>query len=164
MVVRLLSVALTLASLTCATSPFNGTWVRDPAVSAPVGGKIGGPGRPVEGVALVIDDSDGTFQLTRRVSLGGEQAATLVQKFRLDGQETVNPAPAPGGRGEVRSKAKRDGAPVVVDGVQQITALNGGIQLKTTDIYEVSDDGKTLTITSTRNNGMGSQTGPTNLS
>src|SRR5690242_1909883 len=81
-----------------AGAAFNGTWVRDAAASAPVGGRIGSAGRPVGRVTLSIEDRDGAFTVTRRVSLTGESGATLVQRFRLDGQETVNPSPAPGGR------------------------------------------------------------------
>src|SRR5213080_1642765 len=152
---RVIPVALAvLASLASASSsPFDGTrfvgtWVRDASVSAPVGGKIGGPGRPVEGVTLVIEDKDGIFQVKRRVSTGRGGPTELVQRFPLDGKESVNPAPAPGGRrGEVRSKARRDGARVIVEGVQKITV---DIEVKTTDVYEVSEDGKTLTVTITR--------------
>ena len=98
--------------------------------------------------------------MTRTVSHGGNQAPPLVQRFPLDGKEAVNPSPAPGGRrGEVRSRARREGARVIVEGIQRITSLNGGIDVRTTDIYEVSAGEGTLTVTTTRTNSNASQTG-----
>ena len=151
--------ALTLAVCAAAASPFDGTWVRDASRSDPVGGRIGGPGRPVAQVTLAIEDRSGEFEVRRRVSFGQGEAPELVQRFRLDGKESVNPAPAPGGRrGEVRSKARREGARIVVEGRQQLAAISGGIYVQTTDLYEVSKDGTTLTVTTTRTNRENSDT------
>ena len=154
-----IAIALAASLSGAETSHFDGAWTRDAARSDLVGGRIGGPARDVQAVTLVIEHRDGLFQVTRTVSFDGGQATPLIQRFPLDGKEVANPSPAPGGRrGEVRSKARLEAGHVIVEGIQRITALNGGIDVKTTDIYAVSPDGQTLTVTTTRTNANDSQT------
>jgi len=122
-----------------------------------IGGRIGGPGRAIAGVTLVIEDKDGAFHVTRRVSMGQAGAPDLVQRFRLDGKESVNRAPAPGGaRGEASSNARREAGRVIVESRLWITAE---IELKTTEIFEVSEDAATLTVRTMRTNHMATQSG-----
>jgi hypothetical protein len=112
---------------------FTGTWTLDAAKSdAPMGrgGRGGAPG-PV----TVTQDAN---TLTQK---RGEQ--TLV--YKLDGSESSNEVQGRGGVQTVKSKAKWEGAKLVIESTREIQ----GFALTTKEERTLSADGKEMTIHTT---------------
>jgi hypothetical protein len=134
---------------------FSGTWVLDKTKSDPVQTGQGrrnraGADAGEVGLTLVVEATDTEIRVTRKMSLGGRERTT-EQKYNLDGTET---AVSDGRRGEIKGKARRQGNALVIEGTQK-TARRGDMEIKVRDEWSLSDDGKILTIKSTRSGRRG---------
>ena len=125
---------------------FSGTWVFDKSKS-----KLGQLERtPLANAAvtLVIAHKDPELKITQKASLNG-QDRTLDLVYYSDGRGETNP-PLLGSR-EVKSKTKWDGNKLASKSTTQIDMGRGGYGdtafIDTSVKRELSEDGKTLTIT-----------------
>jgi hypothetical protein len=133
---------LGLFALAMAAADFTGTWVLDRSKSDPMGGR-GGQAPPGDvTITLVITQSANDLQITRKMSMGGEERSS-EQKFTLDGKESTTTAMM--GRGELVAKTSWNGDVLTIEGIQK--TQRGEMPMK--QEYSLSEGGKTLTITST---------------
>jgi len=118
---------------------FSGTWTLDASKSdAPMGrGGRGGAAGPM----TIAQDANSLTQKR------GEQ--TLV--YKLDGSESSNEVTGRGGTQTVKSKAKWDGAKLVIESTREIQ----GFSLTTKEERTLSADGKEMTIQTTASTPQG---------
>ncbi len=129
-----------------------------PGGGYPGGGRSGGgrggndPGEAsqVTDSDLVIDHTVTELKVTRKVNNASGGEREFVQIFKLDGSESVNPAPA--ASGELRTRTSWDKGKLVTLGTQQPSGSNDAARL---DIvvkqeFSLSKDGKTLTVKTSR--------------
>ena len=145
--VRLACVAAMLAgsSAAFASVDYSGTWVLDRAKSDTAAGKRANKksrGGDAE-VRLVVRQS--ASELT--VSRGAAKRARELT-FKLDGSESVNHASRKGG--EIRSRATWRDSKLVIEGAEKATTKKGEVDRKTVEEWSLSEDGKVLTIKTTR--------------
>jgi len=147
--------AIGLAVWALAAPDFSGTWVLDASKSDQMSmGRQGGGGTPPN-ITLTIQQSGNELAITRTMEMGGNQR-TSDQKFTLDGKENTNTAMM--GRGEMVSKSRWDGGTLVIEGTQKISSPRGEMEIATKEAYSLSEDGKVLTITTTRTTPQGERT------
>jgi hypothetical protein len=140
----------TLAVLTFALSVgllaqapnFAGTWKLN-AEKSEMGGA--GGGRMGGGMMgeLVVKQTAGELSVTR-----GQQTAV----YKLDGSESTNA----GMRGETKSKARIDGATIVIDSTSSFEGPNGAMTVTSKEVWSM--DGGSLVITTTRTTPRGERT------
>ena len=83
----------------------------------------------------------------------GENTRTAT--YKLDGSESVNP----GARGgETKSKAKWDGASLVIESVSNVSGPNGDMQITSKEVRSLGEGGKTMTVVTTRQGQNGETT------
>ncbi len=138
----------------------SGTWALDKAKSDPIRMGRGGPGggggqAPNIDITLVIKQTDNELNVTRKVNFNG-QDRSVEQKFSLDGSENTNTAAM--GRGELKSKTKWKKDKLVTEGTQQVSTPNGDFEIGMIEEYSLSEDGKVLTIKTTRSSPQGENT------
>jgi len=127
---------------------FSGTWKRDAERSdAPAMGRGGRGGMAEDARTVTQTATELTVEIKR-----GENVQKLV--YKLDGSESVNQV---GRGGEVRSKARWDGAKLVIDSTQTMSMGGNEMTITTKEVWELAADG-TLTITTTRSTPQGERT------
>ena len=109
---------------------FTGSWKLDPDKST------FGPIPPPSSMTRKIDHTDPALNLTEDRS-GPQGDQTLVFKYSTDGKETTNELMG----NPVKATAVWDGGSLVIN----MKADFGGNEIKLTDKWTLSDDGKTLT-------------------
>ena len=143
---RLFTSAALLASLAVtpalAQSPcdFSGVWKMNVEKSDPMGGGGGGGGMR-DAVTTITQTATELTVVTKF----GETTRTLT--YKLDGSESVNAGMR---GGETKSKAKWDGATLVIESVTNVTGPNGDMQVTSKEVRSLSADGKTMTVVSSR--------------
>lgn len=145
MTARFLSTAALLAAF--ATTPalaqakpdFSGSWKLNVEKSDPMGG--GGGGGMMRDAVTTITQTATELTLVTKF---GENSRTA--SYKLDGTESVNP-----GRqgGETKTKAKFDGATLVLEHTRNMSGPNGDMQVTSKEVRSLSDDGKTMTVVTT---------------
>jgi len=129
---------LGLAAVALAAVDLSGTWVINKDKSDVPMGRGGQPGT-VPDVTLTIQQTGNNFAIaTQR----GERSSEA--KYTLDGKESKNPA---GRGGESVSKATVQGDTIVIETTMDM----GRGPMTSKAVYALSDGGKVLTITTTRN-------------
>jgi hypothetical protein len=130
----------------------SGTWTLDKSKSD------FGPfqNRPIAkaDATLVVAHHDPELRLTRTLSLEGQQQSKEFAYYTDERGET-NPAAI--GGGEVKSKTKWDGDKVVAHASIKRDGPRGSYEIDTTERWQVSGDGKTLTQTTTISGPFGVQ-------
>jgi len=153
--------AFLLMGTLAVAADFSGTWIRDAAKSDPMGMGRGGPGGggggggqpPSMEVTLTVKHSGNDLAVTRRVVREGQDPRVTEQKFTLDGQDSKTVGSM--GRGEMVAKAKLDGDKINIAGVQKMSTQQGDFEIKIQEVWELSADGKLLTITTNSSTPMG---------
>lgn len=127
----LLAIAAFAALATAADKPnFSGSWKMDPDKST------FGPIPPPTSMSRKIDHNDPALNFVEeRSAAQGDQ--TLTFKYTTDGKETTNELMG----NPVKGTANWDGSALVI----AMKADFGGNEIKLTDKWTLSDDGKTLT-------------------
>jgi hypothetical protein len=155
MTARFLSTAALLAAF--ATAPalaqakpdFSGAWKLNAEKSDPMGGGGGGGGMMRNAVTTITQTATELTLVTKF----GENSRTA--SYKLDGSESVNP----GMRGaETKSKAKWDGATLVLEHVRNMSGPNGDMQMMSKEVRSLSADGKTMTVVTTSQGPNGEMT------
>ena len=131
LITALFVIAATAAVALAADQPdFSGTWKMDPAKS------VFGPQPPPTSMTLVIDYKDPDLSVNQS-STGPDGDQNLLSKYSTDGKETVNNFMGT----DVKSKGHWDDKVLVIDSSLE----PGGMSIKLTSKWSLSDDGKTLT-------------------
>jgi hypothetical protein len=131
---------------------FSGTWRIDRSKS-----DFGGfSDRPLARAdsTLVVEHKDPELKIRRTLSLNGQEE---VKEFAYYTDERGEANQATLGVGEVKSKTRWDGDKVVSEAQIKRRGQGGAYELKVTQKWQVSSDGKTLTNTTTIGNEMGTQ-------
>jgi hypothetical protein len=152
---RILTTATLLATfaaspaLAQAKADFSGAWKMNVEKSDPMGGGGGGGGGMRDGVTTITQTATELTIVTKF----GENSRTVT--YKLDGSESVNPGMR---GGETKSKAKWDGASLVIESVSNVTGPNGDMQVTSKEVRSLSADGKTMTVVTTRQGQNGETT------
>jgi len=96
---------------------------------------------------LRIVQTENEVQTTRSYTVNGEEK-TVSQKFTLDGSQNTNPASNGGGEFKSSSVWKNDR--LTNSGTQTVTMRDQSYNMTVKEEYSLSNDGKTLTIKTTR--------------
>jgi hypothetical protein len=147
----LFGLALTLAAGTATAQDhpdFSGTWKLNLIKSDAAPGRGGQMGAPRE---VTITISQTATELTLEQSMGEN---TMKSTYFLDGRESTNA----NRRGETKSTAKWDGTSLVIQGTSTFEGPNGSMTIKTKEVRTLSDDGKTMTVTTTSESPRGTNT------
>ena len=150
------------ALATAAQTDFSGTWLLDKSRSdiQQLGrGRAGGAGNARRADVnlsradqkLIVTQTDAEMTVERLVLMGAQERG-LRQIFRLDGTQTTNQA---AGRGEIKSKAMWKGNLLVIDGTQTMNNQRVQTEVGLKEEWSLSDDGKVLTIKTTRSTARG---------
>ena len=135
-----------------AKTDFSGTWKRNAEKSDPMGGPGGGGG----GGGMMANATWTITQAADKITIAlqaGEMNRTST--YSLDGKESVNP----GMRGaEVKSTAKWEGASLVIESTQTMSGPNGDMTITSKEVRTLSEDGKTMTVVTTRTTPQGERT------
>lgn len=105
-------------------------------------------------VKLVVTQRDPELKLTRTLSLNGQQDVR-EQTYYTDERGETNPPTL--GTGEVKSKTKWDGDKVVTRSKMTRETQRGTFEIDTTEKWQLSSDGQTLTVTTEISGQFGSQ-------
>ena len=141
-------VALPVASAAQGKPDFSGKWTLDEAKSDPAPAGGGGRGGAMGSAASMTIKQTATQLTVDRVM--GQGAQTAV--YKLDGSESVNQM----GMGQAKSKASWDGSRLVIATSMTMSTPNGEMTMDSKEIYSLGAG--VLTIETTRNTPMGSQT------
>jgi hypothetical protein len=114
---------------------FSGKWNLDVAKSD------FGPAPPPDAIVTVIEHKEPNLKVTT-TQTGQQAVVTNERNLTTDGKENVNKMRAMGGEQDVKSTTRWDGR-------KMVTALKldfQGAAIDITDSWELSDDGKVLTV------------------
>jgi hypothetical protein len=139
-----------LPTLAMAAAPdFNGSWVRNAASSDPVpnqmywmtrgGNTMGGGGRAPEIILNVHEDGK---------SMDVAESNQILRKYMLDGAAHTRPTDT--GIQKAVDTATLQGDNLVIETSEPYGGMPGNATLKVKQVWTLSPDGKTLTITTTR--------------
>jgi hypothetical protein len=127
-----LFIALLAALAPAADKPnFSGDWTLNTSKSE------FGPMPPPASMTRKIDHSEPGLTVTQAMTGGLQGDQTVTMKYSTDGKETVNQMMG----NDVKSKASWEGSALVI----AMKAEIGGSEIKLTDKWTLSPDGKTLT-------------------
>jgi hypothetical protein len=133
---------------------FSGSWKINTEKSDPMGGGMGGGGGGGGGGGManaVTTITQTATQLTVETKFG-EQTRTAT--YFLDGKESTNQ----GRMGETKSKAHWDGSALVIESTGSYTGANGAMTVTSKEVRTLGDDGKTMTVVTTRSTPNGEVT------
>ena len=148
--VTALAVVLAVGVMAQGKTDFSGTWKRDATRSdAPQMGRGGaGGGAPAGDVTMTIAQTASDITIERKM---GETAMKSV--YKLDGSESVNP----GARGgDVKSKAKWEGATIVIESTQTMSMGGNEMTITSKEIWSLADGA--ITVVATRTTPRGEMT------
>jgi hypothetical protein len=152
---RILAVAALVASLSLqqaaaqAKPSFAGTWKMNTEKSDPMGGGGGGGGGGMAAAPLVITQNDKQLVETRNIN--GQDRVTT---YNLDGTESVNST----GRGESKSKLHWEGTSLIIETTSTFNGQSGPMTITSKEVRVLSEDGKMMTVTTTRTTPNGETT------
>jgi hypothetical protein len=126
-----MTAALACAALAADKPNFSGTWVMDADKSN------FGPMPPPTTMTRKVDHKDPALTMEVATTGGPQGDQTQTMKYSTDGKETVNSMMG----NDVKSTAVWDGNALMI----AAKADFGGAEIKLTDKWSLSDDGKTLT-------------------
>jgi hypothetical protein len=118
-----------------ATPNFSGTWTLDIAKSD------FGPAPPPDSVVMTIDHKEPSLKSTT-TQKGPQGDATNEATITTDGKENVNKLRAAGMEQDVKSTSKWNGRKLTTERMLEIQGMSIGMN----DVWELSDDGKVLTV------------------
>jgi hypothetical protein len=144
-----LAALLPISTAGAQTPDFSGTWKINLIKSDAAPAGRGGQQMDMSNVTLTITQTAEALTIVQ-AGMGPERTTT----YYLDGRESTNAAM----RGEMKSTSRWDGATLVTDGSATMDTPNGTRTITTTEVRSLSDDGKTLTVTTTSESPMGKRT------
>lgn len=151
MTARILTMAALLASVALrpgaaqGKTDFSGSWKINTEKSDPMGGGMGGGGGGGGGgmANAVTTITQTATQLTIETKFGDQTRTTT---YFLDGKESTNQ----GRMGETKSKAHWDGSSLVIESTGSFNGPNGAMAFTSKEVRTLGDDGKSMTVVTTR--------------
>lgn len=146
MSVRILTVAALLTGLAAHTAVgqaapnFSGTWKLNVEKSDPATGGGGGGGGGGAGMSGPLTITQTATELVTEQTFGDQVRKAT---YYLDGKESTNPGMR---GGESKSKARWDGKSLVIE----TNSMMGETAVTTKVVRTLSEDGKTMTVVTTR--------------
>jgi hypothetical protein len=128
---------------------FSGTWKINLIKSDAAPAGRGGQQMDMSNLVHTITQTAEAITIVQ-TGMGPERTTT----YYLDGRESTNPAM----RGEMKSTSTWDGKQLVTAGSTTMQTPNGERTITIKEVRSLSDDGKTMTITTTTDSQMGSRT------
>ena len=131
------ALVLTVSALAQGAMPnFSGTWTLDAAKSE------FGPMPPPESLVMVIDHTEPTLKVkvTQKSPMGD---VANDSTYTTDGKENVNTSRSPAGDQQVKSTTKWNGRTLATSRTIEAQGMSIGVE----DAWELSADGKTMTVT-----------------
>ena len=156
-----LALGLSAVSLAQARPDFTGTWVVEEVDAPQRGGgrgggrRAGGGGRAGRGggrAALAVQAQPGQQVVIsqteeRLIVTMPTDAGETMSSYPFDGSEASNPAP---GGGTVTSRSTWKGVALVTTTSSSISAPRGNVTITSREVRRLSEDGQTMTLTTTR--------------
>jgi hypothetical protein len=130
-----LAIVLPFAAHAQGKPDFSGTWTLDASRSDQGRGGRGGRGG---GAATVTIKQTAEMLTIEQQGRGGMQTLN----YKLDGSESTNEMPGRGGTTTATSKARWDGAKLVIETSRDV----GGMAITTTETRSLSADGREMTV------------------
>lgn len=127
---------------------FSGTWKINLIKSDAPPGR-GGQQVDMSNLTLTITQTAESITLVQ-TGLGPDRTST----YYLDGRESTNAAM----RGEMKSTSTWDGDQLVTEGSSTMQTPNGERTITLKEVRSLSEDGKTMTVSTTTDSPMGSRT------
>jgi hypothetical protein len=131
------------------TPDFSGTWKINLIKSDAAPAGRGGQQMDMSNLTLAITQ---TAELLTIVQSGMGPERTLT--YYLDGRESTNAAM----RGEMKSTSHWDAQQLVTDGTATMDTPDGARTITMSEVRSLSQDGKTMTVTTTTDSPMGKRT------
>jgi hypothetical protein len=146
-----------LPAVAAATAPnFSGTWARDSANSDPVPDlaywmtrvppaaprPASGPQRPVPAVLLTVHQDAMTLNVI--------DPSSAIHEYTLNGDGSSHVTAMDTGIQKAQVTAQLQADNLVIETVEPYGGMPGNVTLKVKEVWSLSADGKTLTITTTR--------------
>src|SRR4029450_8629517 len=125
---------------------FSGTWTLDTAKSDPAPQGRGGGGMGAGSVTIKQTGSD-------LASASEGRRCPKTRTYKLDGSESSNEVRGRGGAQTVKSKAKWDGASLVIDTTRDIQ----GMTITTQEVRRLDNGGKDMIVETTAQTPQGEQ-------
>jgi hypothetical protein len=89
---------------------------------------------------------------------GGMGGGDMRSTYTLDGKEVASEVDGPMGKMPVKMMAKLEGGKLMLSNARTFNTPNGEMTMTTKETWELSGDGKTLTIVTERNTPRGTDT------
>jgi len=118
-----------------ATPNLSGTWSIDLAKSD------FGPAPPPDSVVMVIDHKEPTIKVTN-TQKGAQGESVNERTLTTDGKQSTSKLQTPAGEQELKSTAKWSGRTLAIESAMDVQGMTIGLS----DSWELSDDGKVITI------------------
>ncbi len=152
-------------SASAQTADFSGTWTLDVSKS-----KLGDRNMIAEQTLTVVQTAKDitVTPATKRNPLpdgmggggrpGGMGGGDVRSTYTLDGKEVASEVDGPMGKMPVKMMAKLEGGKLMLSNARTFNTPNGEMTMTTKETWELSGDGKTLTIVTERNTPRGTDT------
>jgi hypothetical protein len=146
-----LALALTVpaAAATAQTPDFSGTWKVN-VIKSDAPPARGGQQIDMSNLMLTITQTAEMLTIVQS-GMGPERTAS----YYLDGRESTNAGMR---GGEMKTTSKWDGATLVTEGTANVQTQQGATTMSWFETRSVSDDGKTMTVSTTTDSPMGKRT------
>ncbi|HSF25845.1 MAG TPA: hypothetical protein VLE20_16590 [Blastocatellia bacterium] len=144
---------LAVGAVSAAGTDFSGTWVLDKAKSE----GLQGPMADVDQTWVVTQDAK-TLTVETQFSGGQQEMPAQKRTYNLDGSETT--AEVTGrfpGKAALKAKWMGDGKILELNSVRNINVQGNDVTIKSTEHWELADDGKTLKVHRTTESPRGTQ-------
>ncbi len=152
-------------SVSAQTADFSGTWTLDVSKS-----KLGDRNMIAEQTLTVVQTAKDitVTPVTKRnpppdgmgggQGRGGMGGGDMRSTYTLDGKEVASEVDGPMGKMPVKMMAKLEGGKLMLSNARTFNTPNGEMTMTTKETWELSGDGKTLTIVTERNTPRGTDT------
>lgn len=152
-------------SASAQTADFSGTWTLDVSKS-----KLGDRNMIAEQTLTVVQTAKDitVTPVTKRnpppdgmgggQGRGGMGGGDVRSTYTLDGKEVASEVDGPMGKMPVKMMAKLEGGKLMLSNARTFNTPNGEMTMTTKETWELSGDGKTLTIVTERNTPRGTDT------
>jgi hypothetical protein len=152
-------------SASAQTADFSGTWTLDVSKS-----KLGDRNMIAEQTLTVVQTAKDitVTPVTKRnpppdgmgggQGRGGMGGGDMRSTYTLDGKEVASEVDGPMGKMPVKMMAKLEGGKLMLSNARTFNTPNGEMTMTTKETWELSGDGKTLTIVTERNTPRGTDT------
>jgi hypothetical protein len=145
-----LAVIIPVAGATAQAPDFSGTWKINLIKSDQMPQRPGGQPADMSNLMLTVTQTAEAVTIVQS-GMGPERTST----YFLDGRESTNPGMR---GGDMKTTSKWDGAKLVTEGKATMEGQQGPMTMTWHEERMLSDDGKTMTVSTTTDTPMGKRT------